>query len=65
MDNEQLHGWFVTLDGETDGRFPTRAAAREYAGWLRRHPEVRDRARYAGVGAGGVAGTVRVVDRRR
>ena len=52
------HPWAVTLDGVVEETHASRAAAREHAAWVRRHPSTQDRVRY---GSGGV---VRVIDRR-
>lgn len=60
MTREGTICWVVKLDGEEDGRFATRREARGYACWLRRHPEVRERRRFADVGHARVHGHVRV-----
>jgi len=36
--------WIVLLDGDVHFRCRTRAVARDYARWLRRHPGTRDAA---------------------
>lgn len=54
--------WTVELDGEVDGRFATRSEAREHAAWLRRHPAVTDRRKYAGIGNARVSGRVVIID---
>ena len=54
--------WAVTLDGEVDERFRTRAAARAHAAWLRGHPAVIDRVERSDIGGARVAGVVAVVD---
>ena len=56
-----MYRWTVELDGEVDGRFASRAKAREYASWLRRHPAVSDRRKYAWIGNTRVSGRVVVV----
>jgi hypothetical protein len=35
--------WAVEIDGEIDGRFESRAKAREHAAWRKRHPATSTR----------------------
>lgn len=38
----QTAPWIVLLDGAPEGHYATRAQAREFAGWLSRHPSTQD-----------------------
>lgn len=53
--------WAVSWDGDPEF-FVSRAKAREYAGWLRGHPAMRDRRSHGPYIMGGATGAVRVVD---
>lgn len=54
--------WVVTLDGEVDMEFSSRAEARAHAAWLRRHPDVIARAERADERSRAI-GEVMVLDR--